>query len=209
MASVGTQPNFDLRIYDGTAVTPFFVQATFLDPPTLPVLPPRPETTVIIGGGRAETGNIASVIADESPIFQPLPFSLRIALQSERLGVLDALGNPRGLATWTVGSDTWTPVATADIGTRNNSSGTAVVLPGPKDQDQIDGMYNIVALNSVPGDAPLGVVFATELKGCVTITVDQVVEAPQVFLAVSGVCYGAIDSQITAFPTGTESTLPT
>lgn len=206
MASVNTQPNFDLRIYDGTAVTPFFVQATFLDPPTLPLAEPRPDTSVILGGGRATAGNIASIIPDEAPIFQPIPFSMRIALQSERLGVIDAFGNPRNLGSWTVFGDSWVPQPPASIGNRTNSTGTGVLAPGPKDQLQIDGLFIVEALNAVPADAPAGVVFHVRLNGCVTISYTMVVEEPQVFVALECACYGAIDSTGTAFTTGAEST---
>lgn len=208
MTSVNTQQNFTFRVYDGTAVTPFYVEATFLDPPTLPLIAPRPETNVVLGGNKATAGNITTVVPDESVIFTPIPFSIRFALQSEAVELLDAFGNPRGKASWTVGGDNWIPVTVANIGTRVNSLGAAVATPGPADSVQINGLYNIEILNAVPANAPAGVVFAASLKGCVTTTVAQVTEEIQVFITLDGLIFGEIDSEITAFTTGTQSTLP-
>ena len=143
----------------------------------------------------------------EFNIFAPIPFTLRFALQSERLGLIHAIGNPFNASPWTVFGDTWTPVAAADIGNRKNSQGTGILGQLPADQVLLDGVFNFEMVNDVPPNAPAGVVFAASLKGCTFAgQVQQVVEQDQVFVEIPCACYGEIDATITAYTTGNEST---
>ena len=208
MTSVNTREDFDFRAYDGTPVTPFYLPVTQLEPITFTLAPPRPGTRVRLGGGKATVGNIVTLIENEAVIFDPIPFTARFSLQSEALDLIAAFGNPLGKSPWTVGGDTWVPVTTANIGTRKNSKGTAIAAPGPKDQVQLDGMYNLEFINAVPNDAPSGVVFGATLKGCVTQTIEHAVEDQEIFITLNGLVFGEIDASITAFTTGNESTLP-
>jgi hypothetical protein len=207
MASVNTHQNFDIRVYDGET-TPNYIDVTFYDFPTLPGQAPIPPTTVVLGGGKAVAGNVATIIEDETSIFNPVDFTLRFRLESEKIWQLDAFGNPRRLATWNVGTGptVWVPVAVANIGTRRNSSGTAIAAPGPKHTDHVNSLFNLEVRNSVPADAPSGVVFVHRLLGCVVNDFTHEATQGGIYFNLTCQCFGQIDTQAAAFTAGTETT---
>ena len=205
MATLNLRRDADVRIYDGTTPTPFYVRVTFLEPPTIPLREPRPAVTLIAGGGRAEAGNLAQIVPDETTIFEPIPFTMRVAMDNDSLDVLDAFGNPRGLGTWTVFGDTWTAVPKASLGTRKNSLGTAIATPGPGDQVLLDGMFNVEVLHGVPPGGT-GAARLTRLIGVTAQVINQAIEDPQVFVDFECQVNGGIDSTGSAFTSGNEST---
>ena len=144
MTSVNTHTTAAIRVVNGQT-TADYITVTFYDLPTLPGMPPDPETTIVAGGEKLVNGNVATIVVDETVIMQPIPFDLRFRLESEKIWQLDAFGNPRGLATWNVGTTptVWVPVAVADIGTRENSEGVAITVPGPKVARQINHLFNV------------------------------------------------------------------
>lgn len=203
--TVQTQQDFSWRIYDGTAVTPNYIVMTFYELPELPAMPPIPPTEVILGGGVAAIGNVAAIIRDEAPIFAPLEFTVSFRMRADELWKLDALGNPRRLATWNVGSTpvVWQPVT--DIGTRRSSRGVDIPCPLPAHVDQSDHLFNIETMDTAaPGSS--GDDFIHVLKGC-CVTNLTIPRAPgDVHFNLTIQCYGEIDTQAAAFTTGTETT---
>jgi len=99
-------------------------------------------------------------------------------------------------------------VAAANIGNRIPSQGAGILGQLPADQVKLAGVFNFVFVNDVPLNAPAGVVFAAELKGCTFGgELSQVVEQDEVFIEANVECWGAVDATITQYDaTAVEST---
>jgi len=206
VASVQTQQDFEIRVYDGDDN---YVVVTFYELPDLPAIPPIPDTEVILGGGKAAVGNVATVIRDETGIFAPLTFDLQFRLNASKVWQLDAFGNPRHLTTWNVGSGptVWTPVPVASIGTRRSARGVDIPCPGPKHVDQINGLFNIEAKDTASLDSGgSGEDFVHSLKGCVVNSISRPRALGDVFFTLSIACFGEIDLTQADFTVGTQTT---
>lgn len=209
MAVLFTQNDYQLRIYDGqTTPNPDYINVTFYEFHTLPGKVPRPDTTVIAGGGRLDEGNVASYVADETPIMNPLPFSFAFFLDPDKLWQLDALGNPRDLTTWNVGTTptVWVPTPVASIGSRRNTRGAAITCPGPADADQIAFLFAMEIKDVAPSGAPTGDDYVARYNGCVTTDFTHEVQQGPTRVTISGLIFGEIDLTPADFTTGTETT---
>lgn len=192
------------RIYDGTSPTPFYVEVFQLEQPTLPLMEPRPTSTLMLDGGRM-TDKVISYIDNEQIPFEGIEMSFKLYHMSERLDLADAFGNWRRKATWSIGAHTWTGVPVSAMGTRNNSDNVAIACIPPKDVQQQSRMINIVCGYNVPADAPTGTAFFYEARGIVVTNVQDVPDNQLMCFEITAMCFGAINPNLTTWPTGTPS----
>jgi len=196
----------DLRLYSGDG-TPFYIALFQVDIAELPLMEPRPPTNYQLDASKV-SNNVISYINPEDQLipFQPLPFSITLAHMSDHLEMLDSFSNPRRKGTWTVGGDTWTPVATGAFGTRLDVDGNAVNAFAPKDQTKLDHCVNMYAKYSVPGDAVAGTALVVEWKGVAinSVSLQENAAGLSTFI-MEGEIYGAINPNLSDFPAGTES----
>lgn len=194
-----------LRIYDGTTPTPYYVTLFQVGQPDLPGMEPRSETAIQTDGGRM-TQYAGTYTPDETVPFQGVPINFTVMSMSEYLDIQRALGNWMRFSSWTVGGDTWLPVAGTAIGNRLNSAGTAVAAVPPKDQVQLNYMVNLAWTEQVPTAATSGVAIYGMAKGVVVNNVTAGTENNLNIYNVEGMIYGSIDWTLTDWPAGTEST---
>ena len=204
MANPNLQQHFTLRAYDETPVTPNFVEVTLISPPDLPWTEPLAPTTTFLPGGKADANNLLNYVADETPTFEPIPFSLSVIIDT---GVINALGNPRRDATWDVYGTTFVPVTVANIGTRFDSLAQSIAMPGPGHQVMLNYMYNLEGENAVPPGGSGSAIY-TRWLGCVTLGATEALDGERRVVNIDGVVFGGIDTTATAFTTGTELTAP-
>lgn len=202
--SVSGVENRFMYVFDGTTPTPFFAKFIQLTQPNVPLVLPRATTGIQTDGGRM-TANAATFIEDPTVPFQPIDITLQIAHMSERLEMIDALGNPFNKGSWVVGGDTWAPLATNAIGNRVDASGNTVPALPPKDVPQQNGMVSLVVEYLVPNEATTGTAFYAKLDGFVVTSIEDSIEGQLAFFNVTGQLWGGI-SVLSALPAGNEST---
>lgn len=203
VSNSGVKDRF-FRVYDGASPSRHYVQYYQLEQPTLPLIEPRPTTAIQPDGGRM-TEFAVTYIDNETIPFEPIEVTLRVMHMSQSLQLIDALGNPLRKATWTVGADTWTGLATNALGSRQNSDGVEIPCLYPKDVQQQTRMVSLCWSFNVPVDAPTGTGFFVEAKGVVITNVQDVPEGQLMYFDITAQIWGEINPTLTAWPTGTES----
>jgi hypothetical protein len=205
MASVTTHDFVDIRAYDGSG-TPNYINVTQYGFPSLPGRRPIPPTEAIAGGGKVEEGNIATIIRSQLPMLAPVDFDFTFNMESEKLWQLDAFGNPREKASWTVGTSAtvWAPVT--NIGTVQNIKGQSVSLPLPIHTSHVNYLFNLEVRASVPANAPSGVVYVHRLLGCACNSFTWNHQEGELSFTLNLSCFGQIDTKATAFTAGTATT---
>jgi len=204
--SGSTLPQRRFRFYDGTTPTPYYVEAfQFSTNPVIPIVEPRPTTAIMMDGGKM-TDKAITYIEDDSVPFQPIEISFTIAHMSEYLELIDAIGNPRRKGTWTIGAHTWQGLAVSALGTRKNSDDEDIACVAPQDAQQRDRMITIVEKTAARGDAVSGTDFYAEARGFVVTNLEHTEEGQLVYWNFTGHIWGALNSTLTAWPTGNAST---
>ena len=194
--------HLELRAYDETPTTPSYTVITLIEVPEVPMTEPRPEQTVYLPGGKGDTDNLLIYTPSEVPIYEPQTMSITFTCDNQQFYILDSLGNPRRQSPWDIAGTTFIPVTAANIGTRTDSQGNAVAMPGPSDQVLIDSMVNLeLGHNTAPGGG--GALAVTRLLGVVARAARWGVDGERLIATVDLEIYGAIDATATAFTTGT------
>ncbi len=202
MPSSGVKNRF-FRVYDGGSPRKY-VQFIQIDQVAFPLITPRPTTAIMADGGRA-TDYMDSYIEDETVPFQPIEVTLKLLHLSNKLQLLDALGNPLNKASWVIGSDTWVGLATNAIGTRKNSDGVSVACRYPRDSQQVNRMVSCVTGYTVPTDAPGGRGLFSEAKGVVVTNVMDSPDGQNMFFEITLQIWGEVNPGLTGWPVGVES----
>lgn len=193
------------RIYDGSSPRNY-VNVFQLTPPSLPLKEPRSESTIVPDGG-GPSNFMSSYTNDTVAPFAPIAFSLQLLHMPEYLEMLYACGNPLGRSPWVVGGDTWTGVATNAIGTRVDARGNSWSAVPPDDTTLNSRMISLVANNMVVSGVPAGTPLIVEWKGCVINSVNhEPGDGGMMYFMMEGMCYGGIDTTLTDWPAGNEST---
>jgi len=190
-------------VYDGASPSRHYMVFRQLEPPTLPMMEPRPTTAIQPDGGRM-TEFAVTYIDDETIPFAPIEITLRLMHLSQSLE-LSNLGNWRRRTNWVVGGHTWVGMGLNTIGTRQNSDGVDVPCLYPKDVQQQSRMVSIVWGYQVPADAPTGTPFICEARGVVVKNVMDVPEGQLSYFDVTCDVWGEINPNLTDWPAGIES----
>lgn len=189
------------RIYSGNG---FYATAFQIDQPSIPIMEPRSDYEIQPDGGRMTT-HAGTFVTDETAPFRGIEISLRVALMSERLDMIHAIGNPFRNSPWVVGGDTWTGVATNALGTRLDSRGNAVPCVFPPDSVQRQYMVNFCWTNQVQPDATAGTAMYGEARGLFITNATEDPDGQLIYVTITGMIMGTINPRLTAWPAGTES----
>lgn len=192
------------RIYSGNSPTPFFVTLFQIDQPDIPMMEPRSDYTIQPDMGRV-TDKAGSYLNSQLTPFEPIPFSIMLTSTPEYRELLTSLGNIRRKPTWTVGGDTWQPVAKTALGTRIDGRGNAQACVAPPDWVQLQYMVNFVWTEQSPPDAIGGESIYGECRGLVINTCQASANGELISYNIEGYFCGSINSNLSAWPTGTES----
>lgn len=193
----------DVRIYSGNG---FFVTLRQLgEIPSLPLTEPRPTTTIQPDGGKM-TDWAVTFIDNETIPFEPVEFTIRLMHLPEYLAFVNSVGNPRRVSPWEIFGDTWTGFATNAIGTRQNSTGEDIACLVPADYQQRTRMIQMVVKTGSPADAASGEDFYHSVKGVVVSNAMHQPDGPNMYVEYTCQCWGAIETDLTDWPTGIEST---
>lgn len=198
------QTGWRVRVYDGTLPVPYYVEARLLDAMTVPLVPPRPEQTLIEDGGRI-TVHSGYVVNSEVNIFNALEVPFAFVLQSTAISMMNAFGNPLQVSPWMVGADTWTAVLPANIGTRQNSLGENVVPPVSAVASDIAALVNVYVASLAPPDDAGGNALVLGYLGCAIQIANLAEERPLVKVTGTLNHYGGIQ-KLSAFPIGNATT---
>lgn len=206
IAAVTGIKDMEIRVYDGSSPDRHYVVFFQLDPPTLPMMVPRPATTLKDDGGRATDFMVSYIdTAAELTPFEPIETTFRLMHMSQALQLVDALGNPFEKENWIIGAHTWNGLATSALGTRKNSDGVNIACRYPKDVPQQTRMVSIVWGYNVPADAPAGTAIFCEAKGVVTSNVMNTPEGALSYFEFTTQIWGEINPRLTDWPDGIES----
>lgn len=202
VSNSGVKDRF-FRIYDGAAPSRHYLHFYQLEPPTLPMMVPRPTTAIQLDGGRM-TEYAVTYIDNEAIPFEPIEVTLRIMHMSQALELAN-IGNWMERNTWTVGGHTWVGMGLNSLGTRKNSDGVSIPCLYPKDIPQQSRMVSLVWGYQVPADAPSGTPFITEAKGVVITNSQDVPEGQLSYFDLTAQIWGEINPNLTDWPVGIES----
>ena len=203
VSNSGVKDRF-FRVYDGASPSRHYVQYFQMEQPTLPLMTPRPTTAIQLDGGRA-TEYMVTYIDNEQIPFEPIEVTFRVMHMSQSLQLVDAIGNPLGKTTWTIGAHSWVGLGISSLGSRVNSDGVFIPALYPKDVQQQSRMVSICWSYNVPVDAPAGTPFVCEAKGVVVTNVMDVPEGQLMYFDVTAQIWGEINPNLTDWPTGIES----
>jgi len=200
--AIYTNKQGELRIYDGTSPTPYYISICFDGGDfSAPEGRQRPEEKLILHRGRADSSCPPVYIqGTDEPILEPLELSFSIRIQNSTTAhdkILAALSNISGTSPWTVGTDNWTSAK----GTSTLTAGDGTTFTDPEFADSSKVAVNVEilwTLNSVAVGRRYEAVYFPPDQVSLEESEDGVT------LNCTGLIYGAI-SQITSFTTGTAS----
>lgn len=194
--------DFELRLYDGTAVTPNYVQGIFLndDFPEFSVTggAQRPPQILILDREQANA-EMAYVAGSDRDIFAPIEGSATFLFNASAIEYIRAWGNPQLVEPWEIGGVTFQPVT--NIGTRQNGRNVAVPCAIPSD---VRANYLVNAYFKAVAPASGGTDYVQEMLGLSPNpeTLQFAVDGAMLRVTLSYLIFGGID-QIADFPTGT------
>ena len=190
----------ELRLYDSTADTPFYVVVLFSEGNlTAPEGRGRPEETAIMDRGRIDS-NYHYVMGTDEPIVEPLEISYSLRMQNVTAAhdkLLAAHSNPRLAGTWAVDGDTWTTTATDH--TIVSGTGSDITLAAFEDTKKFCVDVQILwTRGAVSTGRQYGAVWFDPAQLSLAESEDGVI------LTATGMVYGPV-STITSFTSGSES----
>ncbi len=195
-----------MRIYDGTSggtpPGPFYLALAFEQMNFRgPFGRPRPNQILKMNRGLIDT-DAHFIIADDSPIAEPVPISFTVSLIDTLAdNLIDALSNPLRETPWTVGNQTWTNTN----GSTNliNGDGTTVAVPDTADTtvDRVNLEIRYIATTGGANDLVLrfNEIWFPPNQLEIGMAID---DAP---LTITGLMFGNV-VKATAFTTGTDTT---
>lgn len=201
MAEGTLNRHIEMRAYDETAGTRNYTVLTMHEIPDMPMRTPIPDTTTYLPGGRSGADDILHYIASEEDIYAPIPLSITFTIDNEQIYILDSLGNPREISPWSIAGTTFEPVTVPNIGTRDDSEGNAIAMPGPAHKHQQDHMFDL-EIGHHPPTGGGGSLIVTRLLGVAIKNANWGTDAERTTATLDLEVYGAIISSATAFTAG-------
>lgn len=199
MALMQSKDN-ELRLYDGSTPARYAVARFLQDGMSVPGMGPRPDETTYLDRGIANA-YMARVAADDTVIYNGIPWTVTFLLNEEFIDFITMLSNPDGVSPWQVFGQTLTPVT--NIGSRINGRGVAVACPLPADAVRQSFLVNAYwKFDSPPGVSPANPMVRQAL-GVAATSLTYTVNAPIITVSMECMIYGAV-GRAADFPSGSE-----
>ncbi len=199
MTKIYTAKDGELRLYDGTSPTPYYLSIPFAGADfSGPEGRPRPEENLVLNRGVFDDNAHYYQGGDEG-VLAPLALSFSALIDDtlNRQKLRDALCNLDGASPWTVGGNSWATTK----GTTQLKAGDGTLHTTPAFADSSKVCVNVEILwNSGAND--IGRSYAEVYFPPDQVTVTEGAEG--VRLDIHGLIYGEI-TEITAFTAGTAS----